>query len=389
MQVLPRVYSQNPDGSDQREFLMDYFQTPGQMLSMLFLKGYQWPFDVRKAAGGSSVIDLLVYQETCKGRRVYLDYRTNPLGGRFSFEDLMPEALDYLTKAGACFGTPLERLQHMNGPAVAFYRDKGVDLAREPLEIALCAQHHNGGLAIDCWWQTNIRGFFAVGEAAASHGVYRPGGSALNAGQTGSTRAAQYIAARCTGGPEKNGIFEALAARALTAMGTLAQTARAGRDPTVYGCLAEAQRAMSACGAVIRSTSDISDYLTVVRTRLRNLASFATVREDRDLPWLYRLRDILICQQAVLSAMLDYAAQGGKSRGSALYTDPGGIKPLPQLPDEFSFLPDDGSRGDLIQEAAYQEGECSFRWRKVRPVPEDDDFFENIWRRYRENGNIC
>ena len=85
----------------------------------------------------------------------------------------------------------------MNQPAIDFYRDKGVDLYTQPLEIALCAQHNNGGIGIDCWWQTDVKGLFAVGEAAASHGVYRPGGTALNAGQVGSTRAAQYIAARC------------------------------------------------------------------------------------------------------------------------------------------------------------------------------------------------
>ncbi len=51
MQVLPRVYSAAEDGSDEREFLMDFFKTPAEMLSKLFLKGYQWPFDVRKVAG--------------------------------------------------------------------------------------------------------------------------------------------------------------------------------------------------------------------------------------------------------------------------------------------------------------------------------------------------
>lgn len=196
MQVLPRVYSAAEDGSDEREFLMDFFKTPAEMLSKLFLKGYQWPFDVRKVAGGSSIIDVLVYLERCKGRRVYLDYRRNPVGGAFSYDELEPEARDYLTRAVRASGTPVERLGHMNAPAVEFYRDKGVDLAREPLEISLCAQHNNGGLAIDCWWQTNVAGLFAVGEASASHGVYRPGGTALNAGQVGSTRAAQYIAAK-------------------------------------------------------------------------------------------------------------------------------------------------------------------------------------------------
>ena len=27
-------------------------------------------------------------------------------------------------------------------------------------------------------------------------------------------------------------------------------------------------------------------------------------------------------------------------------------------------------------------------WREVHPIPEDSDFFENVWRSYRETGNI-
>lgn len=45
---------------------------------------------VRKVADGSSIIDILVYLETCKGRKVYLDYRTNPAGGEFSYDALLP-----------------------------------------------------------------------------------------------------------------------------------------------------------------------------------------------------------------------------------------------------------------------------------------------------------
>lgn len=388
MQVLPRIYSAEPDGSDPREFLMDFFTTPGEMLSKLFLKGYQWPFDVRKVASGSSIIDILVYLESCKGRKVYLDYRTNPVDGNFRFEELDAEALDYLTRAGACFGTPIERLLHMNAPAVDFYRDKGVDLAAEPLEISLCAQHNNGGLDIDCWWQTNLKGFFAVGEVAASHGVYRPGGSALNAGQVGSTRAAQYIAARRGGAPEHEDAFHREAARALTEMGNLAQQAFTEHDPAIYRLRNEAGRRMSACGAAIRNSEAIAAYIAEIRARLENLPAYATISESKDLAWLYRYRDTLISQQTYLSAMVDYLRQGGKSRGSALYTDPSGRKPFAQLPDTFTFTVDDGSRGDLVQEASWKGGECTFQFRKVRPIPEDDDFFENVWRSYRETGNI-
>ena len=389
MQVLPRVYSANADGTDEREFLLDFFAGPAEMLSKLFLKGYQWPFDVRKVDGGSSIIDILVYLESCKGRKVYLDYRKNPAWGDFTYEQLSAEAYEYLHKAGACFGTPIERLLHMNAPAVSLYKDKGVDLTTEPLEIALCAQHNNGGLAIDCWWQTNLSGFFAAGEVSASHGVYRPGGSALNAGQVSSTRAAQYIAARCGGSPDADAAFDALAAEALQQMGTLARTAEGN---TTAAPVREVWNAvgvgMSEHGAAIRNAEQIAVYRKQVQQQLADLPGAVQVQKPADLQWLFRLRETLICQNAYLAAMEDYIANGGKSRGSALYTDPAGRKPYDALPDTFTFVLDDGSRGDLVQEVAYRNGACAFEWRPVRPIPEDDDFFENVWRAYRETGNI-
>lgn len=388
MQVLPKVISTAADGSDPREFLMDFFSTPAEMLSKLFLKGYQWPFDVRKVADGSSIIDILVYLERCKGRRVYLDYRENPVNGKFSFQDLEPEALEYLTKANACFGTPIQRLLHMNAPAVDFYREHGVDLKTEPLEISLCAQHNNGGLDIDCWWQTNVEGFFAAGEVAASHGVYRPGGSALNAGQVGSTRAAQYIAARRQGKPEDTDLFTQEAVRCLEQMYQLAQEALQTQGSNVYHLRNTAGKRMSQCGAAIRNGADIGASLADIEKTLVHLPQCAGLETEKDLPWLYRCRDTLICQQVYLGAMLDYIRHGGKSRGSALYTDPTGIKPFPQLPDTFTYTVDDGSRGALVQVAAYAQGRCSYHWRPVRPIPEDDDFFENVWRSFRETGNI-
>lgn len=385
MQVLPRVYSAAADGSDEREFLMDFFTDAHDMLSKLFLKGYQWPFDVRKVAGGSSIIDILVYLETCKGRKVYLDYRTNPADGEFSYDDLLPEAHEYLTRAGACFGTPIERLAHMNQPAIDFYRDKGVDLYTQPLEIALCAQHNNGGIGIDCWWQTDVKGLFAVGEAAASHGVYRPGGTALNAGQVGSTRAAQYIAARCRG--DASAGFDVAASAALAEMAALADACRADTG-NVRALWQHAAEEMSRCGAAIRDPAQIRAYGKQVEAQLAGFAKTVKAGSRTELAMVYRLRDMLLSQHAYLTAMADYTAHGGKSRGSALYTDlTGGIKPFTQLPDTFTFALDE-AEAPLIQELWFEDGTCKTDWRAPRPIPEDDDFFENVWRSYRETGNI-
>ena len=385
MQVLPRVFSTAADGSDEREFLMDFFTDAHDMLSKLFLKGYQWPFDVRKVANGSSIIDILVYLETCKGRKVYLDYRTNPAGGEFSYDALLPEAREYLTRAGACFGTPIERLAHMNQPAIDFYRDKGVDLYTQPLEIALCAQHNNGGIGIDCWWQTDVKGLFAVGEAAASHGVYRPGGTALNAGQVGSTRAAQYIAARCQG--DAPACFDTEAAAALAEMGALADACRADTG-NVRALWQHAAEEMSRCGAAIRDPAQIRAYGKQVEAQLAGFAKTVKAGSRTELAMVYRLRDMLLSQHAYLTAMADYTAHGGQSRGSALYTDlTGGVKPFAQLPDTFTFALDE-TEAPLIQELWFEDGSCKTDWRAPRPIPEDDDFFENVWRSYRETGNI-
>ncbi len=83
-QVLPRYISTDKEGNDEREFLQDYFENPGEMLDAIFLKGYQWPFDPRKIENhGSSLIDILVYNETViKRRRVFLDYTNNSFWGR-------------------------------------------------------------------------------------------------------------------------------------------------------------------------------------------------------------------------------------------------------------------------------------------------------------------
>lgn len=390
MQALPRVCSAEADGTDEREFLLDFFKNVPEMLSLLFLKGYQWPFDVRKVEGGSSVIDILVYLESRKGRKVYLDFRRNPAEGAFSFDELEPEAREYLKRAGACFGTPIERLRHMNSPAIDFYLDKGVDLAAEPLEIALCAQHNNGGLAVDCWWQTNLEGFFAAGEAAGSHGVYRPGGSALNAGQVGSTRAAQYIAA-CRKGScdERTGLR--LAEEALNSLGKMAEAvlAEPASRRDARKVLSEIALDMSVCGAAFRDVRRIERQIRKDKELLGTLTDTVFVKNRKELGWFFRLRDVLISQIMYLSAMKDYAEQGRESRGSALYTDlENGRKPYPELPEEFTFTLDDGSRGNLIQEISWNDGECGAVWRTVRPIPEDDDFFENVWRTYRENGNV-
>jgi succinate dehydrogenase/fumarate reductase flavoprotein subunit len=191
-QVLPRYVSMDKDGKDEREFLDPFFSSTPEMLTAIFLKGYQWPFDPRKTGNhGSSLIDILVHEEmVSKERRVFLDYTRNPAqaerNGELDYSLLEREVKEYLSNSSALLPSPIERLRHMNPAAVALYRNNGIDLGAELLEIAVCAQHNNGGLSGDRWWQSNIGTFFPIGEVNGTHGIYRPGGSALNSDQVGT-----------------------------------------------------------------------------------------------------------------------------------------------------------------------------------------------------------
>ena len=170
-QALPRYLAVDPQGQE-REFLAERL-SGSQSLEYAFLKGYQWPFDTDKLPG-SSLVDLYVCQETARGNRVFLDFRRNP-EGMGTVAQLPPEAREYLERSGAVQDTPIDRLRHMNPGAVELYRDHRIDLYREPLEVAVCAQHCNGGLAVDQNWQTTLPGLYCAGEAAGTFGISRPG----------------------------------------------------------------------------------------------------------------------------------------------------------------------------------------------------------------------
>jgi hypothetical protein len=129
-----------------------------------------------------------------------MDFNRNPLAvpgdAEFDLDRLDPDVRAYLQNAGALMAKPIDRLRRMNPLSIELYKRYKYDITRDPLEFAVLNQHMNGGLAADGWGATSLEGCYAVGEAAGTHGVTRPGGAALNAGQVFGTRCAEHVAAR-------------------------------------------------------------------------------------------------------------------------------------------------------------------------------------------------
>ena len=352
-QVLPRIFSVDDKGVE-REFLLESLR-PEEALLYAFQKGYQWPFDVRKR-DLSSRIDLLVHEQTLLGREVYLDFRRNPSG--YSFADLPEEAKTYLANSGCVQETPFLRLQHMNPQAVALYLDHGIDLESQPLRVGVCAQHQNGGVAIDANWQSSVEGLYAAGEAAASFGVVRPGGSALNATQVGSLRAAEHIARR----PRAPFADPAPLLEACGALERGLTRAEGNRGLAWSQALERLRREMSLCCAHARNEKRMAALLDWLNALLDKPFASLSLQPGQAAGYL-RTLDLCTAAAAVLQASL-FAAERFGSRGSCLYA---------AHPDEVP-----GMEGSLVRT---QRGES--RLVPVRPLPEPDDWFENVWRDYR------
>ncbi len=384
-QVLPRYVSTDEKGENEREFLREAFESDEEMLNAIFLKGYEWPFDPKKTIlGGSSRVDLAVFRERAKGRRVFLDYRRNPSAaeknGALDVGVLSERARTYLENSGAILQTPIERLAKMNTPAIELYRSNGIDLYTEMLEIAVSAQHCNGGLAVqNSRESTTLTGFYAVGECAGTFGVYRPGGSALNSTQTGSLFAAMDIARKKA---EIPALSDAVTQDIMKETELLLSMKGAVSRDEILQKRYSLGRRMSDSAAFLRNAEKIEEAIDATRHDLLHFAEDYALSESE---WLYDAlinRDILLTQLVYLSAIRDYIADGGKSRGSYLLLR-GDEEDLLSVNAEIDTV-----HADFVQNTVLSEDlTVKSVFEPVRPLPESEQWFETVWNKFRERNS--
>jgi succinate dehydrogenase/fumarate reductase flavoprotein subunit len=400
MQAIPRIVSTDADGKDEHEFLADLFPTMTSMATNIFLKGYQWPFDPQRIENlQSSLIDVLVFNENQKGRRVFLDFRQNPAGtrgmGPFNIDDLEPEAFEYLRDAGALQRTPIERLAHMNPLAVEVYRENGIDLSSEPLEIAVCAQHNNGGVAVNKWWESSIRHTFVIGEMAGTHGVKRPGGSALNAGQVGGLRAAEYIVNAY--GTETADYSDGGNVIDQQVRGLIDKLSRWGESQGLSprAVIEQIQSRMTASAAHIREEEDANECLKGAIQLFKEIQDKGLAAPDaQSLVAAIQAEHLALASIAYLKAIVDLLAQDGGSRGSYLVLSLHGIPIHPEIKhrgtrEPLAFRPENHALRDRILRTEYDEAAPDlFKCSMIIPrtAPTGSKAFEPAWQEYREGG---
>ncbi|WP_267555288.1 FAD-binding protein [Rhizobium rhizogenes] len=385
VQSIPHIYSVDADGNEHH-FLARYYRSTQEMASNVFRKGYQWPFhSTRMLDFGSSLVDLAIYRENAAGRRVFMDFNRNPLpvpsDQPFTLERLDDDVKQYLGNAGANQDLPIQRLRHMNPLAIELYRRYKVDIAVEPLEFAVNNQHMNGGILVDTWGRSSLAGCYAIGEAAGTHGVTRPGGAALNAGQVFGTRAAEHIGAS---GKAKIAPKTDIAATARVGVSNLLETLKPDSPLTVKSIRSEVQARMSEKAGIICDGSSVAAALAEARRldaqiRENGIAYERVAEAGRALQW----RQMALASEAVLFALDYFIQNGGGSRGARAICDRAGDAlpfdrsgPL----EEYRFRSEQDAHRDE-QIIVWLEGDAmKIRTRPIRRFDESaKSFFERDW----------
>lgn len=391
-QVLPRYLSINENG-EEVEFLEDYFEDKTKLLSSLFLKGYQWPFDPRKIEG-SSVIDLLVYIEaSVKNRKVYIDYTKNPKclikNEKVDFSILDKESYDYLNSSNGLLDTPIARLEKMNVLAIDLYKSHNIDITKEYLEINVCSQHQNGGLIGNIWWESNIKHLFPIGEVCGTLGVYRPGGTALNSTQVGSSRASEYISKVYNSRPLSSDEFIKIVENNLLGKIDFIKKIQLGKNNNIDKFIKKSQSIMSKNAGFIRIEENIKTSIIEISNLLNNFLEIIEIDTINYLPKVFRFYDMLCSQLILLYSILEYINKNGDSRGSYLISNDDGKHIFNS--DDFQIRYNlENNLLDEVCEAkikGYENFLVDFEWVKTRAIPEDEGWFENVWAEYR-NQNI-
>lgn len=135
-------------------------------------KRFMTNYDSRGELATRDVVSRSIYNEIMEGRGtenggVYLDV-----------SHLSPEHIE-------------EKLETM----LLQFQDVGVDIRKEPMEVAPTAHHFMGGVMINSQCETNIPNLYVAGETAGGvHGANRLGGNALAETQVFGRRAGESAA---------------------------------------------------------------------------------------------------------------------------------------------------------------------------------------------------
>lgn len=387
-QCMPYVYSVDDQGAEHN-FLTDYYRTTQELVSNIFRKGYQWPFHATRMLDfGSSLFDLAVFREMQSGRKVYMDFNRNPVAipgdQEFDMVRLDGDVRTYLEKSDALLDKPIDRLRKMNPLSIELYKQYKVDIEKHPLLFAMNNQHMNGGLAVDIWGQTSLNGCYAIGEAAGTHGVTRPGGAALNSGQVFGTRCAEHIASRksdLNNPTDANVAIQESVTRIQAKLNPASPIKPSGIKQAIQARMSDSAGMICRAASIASALREAKQLTMGIRDKGVSFDA-TTFGVTHALQWCQNA----LASEAILAALDYYVSNGGGSRGARVICDnegecvPSTINgPL----EEYRFRMEKTEHKDQQIVVKYADSALVIFTRQPRKFSQTErPFFERNWPHY-------
>jgi hypothetical protein len=232
-----------------------------------------------------------------------------------------------------------------------------------------------------------------IGEMAGSHGVKRPGGSALNAGQVGSQRSAEFIVHGYGSNVTSEDSVDSEVEAIIDSIKELD-----GEQVTLSPAdvISQIQERMTAFGGHIRKIDNAKKAIAEAVELLHSIESKGLLVNDKsELIQAVQARHLSLASIATLKAIIELLNAGSGSRGSHLVLSDDGLEIHPDIKDPdtgetLKFKPENEDlRKSIIRIMFDSSSEDLFKHQSVpvRKAPRDRKAFEPAWSDYRE-GNI-
>jgi succinate dehydrogenase / fumarate reductase, flavoprotein subunit len=208
---------------------------------------------------------------------------------------------------------PEAEIRRAFGPVVDRLAANGIDLARQPVEVAPIAHYHMGGVRVDADLKTRVAGLYACGEAVGgANGANRLSGNAITEALVFGARAGRNAARHAS----KTGTaWSAAAARpVLDLLG--GATRRDG--PNMPAVIAELQKLMAEKAGPFRTGENLNAARDGLASLARDLGDTPLASADGFDPvlvdWLDLRNMLLVAQSVVLPALARTESRGAHQR---------------------------------------------------------------------------
>jgi succinate dehydrogenase/fumarate reductase flavoprotein subunit len=208
---------------------------------------------------------------------------------------------------------PPEEIRRAFGPVVDRLAANGIDLARQPVEVAPIAHYHMGGIRVDDTLESRIAGLFACGEAiGGANGANRLSGNAITETFVFGARAGHHAASRAMQRPMPSSDVASPAIDFL-------RSAERRDAPNTAAAISSLQALMSDNVGPFRTGDKLRiaiDRLADIRRDIgdRPLASSSGGFDPVLIDWLDLRNMLLVAEAVVLPALARTESRGAHQR---------------------------------------------------------------------------